>query len=252
MTAAARHSLRSGVARIVLSAPASQNAFGDEVVDAVSRGLDLAESDASCRAVVISAEGAHFCRGLDIDRSFAGGLPREQLRRAADCLKRIVRCPRPVIACVGLVAACDLVLATGSAVFMLPEAFVGMIPALVTPFLARRLTPGRIRYMVLSTRGIPAAEAHQIGLADEVVTGSMTEALDRQLKRLFRASPAALAECKAYFDTLGSADLDAQVDLAFDRLMRFLEAPEVVDGIRTFAAGGPSPWSQPYRSTRDV
>src|SRR4051794_17851779 len=86
-------------------------------------------------------------------------LMRLKTRELLECLTLICNVPCPVIASiqgqvmgggVGLVAACDIALSEDHVTFSLPEVTVGMIPALITPFLCRRLTLGRIQYLALS------------------------------------------------------------------------------------------------------
>ena len=145
-----------------------------------------------------------------------------------------------------LVAACDLVLATSDASFMLSEVIVGLIPALIAPFLRRRLSSARVRYMTLSSRAINADEAWQFGLVDEVAKEGMMRALDRQLKRLFRSNPSALAESKRYFAELDGTTLERQVEIALKHATSWLSQPEVVEGMQSFVDGFSPPWWQKY------
>ena len=291
----------SGVARITLARPLSGNALNLVLLEQLSHFIKEANCDDSCRVITISAEGTHFCQGIDLEETLrralgdtrralgdtrralgdtrrALGDTRQALgdtRRALgdtlpnggppelalfnhtfiDCLTLIARSSRPVIACVegkvtggglGLVAACDLVLATSNASFMLSEVIVGLIPALIAPFLRRRLSSARVRYMTLSSRAINADEAWQFGLVDEVAKEGMMRALDRQLKRLFRSNPSALAESKRYFAELDGTTLERQVEIALKHATSWLSQPEVVEGMQSFVDGFSPPWWQKY------
>ncbi|UQA57017.1 enoyl-CoA hydratase/isomerase family protein [Polyangium aurulentum] len=258
-----RSFMDAGVARVILSAPESGNALTTPMLEGLARALALAESDPTCRVIVLSAEGNHFCQGLDLAAAFAsGGRPDGHfLRLSVDCLLKIRSARVPVIARVegdvsgggvGLVAACDVVIAAPAATFMLPEVVVGMIPAVIAPFLLRRLTPARLRYMALSSRGVRGAEARELGLVDEVVEDETDRAVDRQIQRFFRSSPRALSECKRYFDALTPGDLEAQATAAIDRLSTWLGDPEVVAGARAFSEGEVPPWFEKYRRRSDA
>lgn len=245
----------SDVAHLTLADPRSGNALGPELVTGLKTMLERALTERSCRAIVIDAEGDSFCSGMDLDAARAGPLQVEPfLRLFLDCLSAIRGTHVPVIAHVagraqgggvGLVAACDLVIAGEGATFALPEALVGMFPALIGPFLLRRLSPARACSLALSTRALTAAEALALGLVDEVATDSRA-ALIRQLQRLLRASPEALAACKRYF-TLLSGDGKVQQDAGLAHLLEWVARPEVADGLRLFGEGLTPPWFGRYR-----
>jgi methylglutaconyl-CoA hydratase/polyketide biosynthesis enoyl-CoA hydratase PksH len=263
ITEAFQYEIRSAVARLTLSSPNSGNLLTVSLVEHLSQGLKQAEADDSCRVIVLQAEGEDFCKGLNLEAAFARGdrVDTAIFRKFLDCITLISNSTKPVIAFVEgnvtgggvcLVAACDVVIASEYAVFMLPEAIVGMIPAIVTPFLLRRMTLGRVKYMTLSTRGIPASEAQVFGLVDEVAVDGMAYTLTRQLQRLFRSSPHALAESKRYFDRLQAEELNQQLEIALDQITSWLEQPDVVGGIRAFAEGFSPPWFQKYRGDKNV
>jgi len=208
--------------------------------------------------ITISAEGTDFCKGLDLEEAFANGRHPDPgfLKTFLDCLMLICSSSRPVIASVeghvtgggvGLVAACDLVLTTKDVIFMLSEVIVGMIPALITPFLLRRMASARIGYLTLSTRGINAPEAKAFGLVDEVAEDGMETTLHRQLQRLLRSSPSAVAASKRYFNRFGSGDLQRQTEMALEESLAWVEQPEVIEGIRTFSEGFSPPWFYKHR-----
>lgn len=250
-----RCTVTDGIASLTLCFPGSGNALNAPLVERLSGLFRQVTREPSCRVVVIRAEGPHFCRGLDIAATFADGRRPERrfLRDVFDCFAMFCTAEQPVIAAVdgevtgggvGLVAACDLVIATPRASFQLPEVVVGMIPALIAPYLLRRVTPGRLRYMALSSRRIGGAEAHAWGLVDELVEPTLEPALDRQMKRLLRSSPRAIGESKKYFDALASFDIDRHRETAVDRLSSWLDNDDVVDSVRQFASGLAPPWFQ--------
>jgi len=261
LTAPVQCEIEAAVAYVALSAPASGNALNVAMLEGLKRALAQATSDASCRAIVIAAEGDHFCRGLDLEAALSeSGLPDEAfVKLSLECLSRIRSARLPVIACVqgavtggglGLVAACDIVIAEPQAVFMLSEVIVGMMPALIAPFLLRRLTPARLSYLAQSSRGIRGVEAREFGLVDELAEEGASGALHRQLQRILRSSPEALAESKRYIDALTSRDLAFQIDAATAQLLAWLSRPDVGQGIRAFAEGGVPPWFQKHAARR--
>lgn len=254
--------LDAGVAWITLADPERGNALDAALVAGLDGALRQATGEPSCRVIVLRAEGDSFCRGLDLEAAFDEAAPDPSMWQAiADTLLRICAADQPVIASVegevsaggvGLAAACDLVLASDDASFVLSEVIVGMIPALIAPFLLRRLTPARARYLALSSRRVRGAEARELGLIDELVEGSMARALERQIRRLLRSSPRALAASKRYFDQMAGNDLGRRAFEAQVRLRAWLDEPGVLAGIRTFNDGFAPPWFQKREVCQDV
>jgi methylglutaconyl-CoA hydratase/polyketide biosynthesis enoyl-CoA hydratase PksH len=261
MTSAVAYELRSGVAWITLSAPESGNALNDCMIGAIADCVGRGESDALCRVIVIRSSAPEFCKGLDFDCVLSETLDlRDVGRTLANCLSRISHCNKPVIACVegnatgggvGLASACDLVISLEGATFTLPEAIIGMIPAVITPFLLRRMPAGRVQYLTLSSRSLTALEAREFGLVDEVACGGMEAALGGQLRRLFCSSPRALAEIKRYFERLNGDELGRQTQIACDQLESWLIQPDVISGVRDFAEGFSPPWFAKYSQNEE-
>jgi enoyl-CoA hydratase/carnithine racemase len=246
-------------ASLRLRAAQRGNSLDRQMVSELLSALREAMSAPDWRVLVLSAEGPAFCRGFDLEQEL-----QEEASWVADtgellseCMTLLVESHRPVVAVVeaeviggglGLVAACDLVLASRAATFAATEALIGLIPAVISPFLARRMGYARLRYLALSTRVLDAQQAQGLGLVDEVVEGAMATALKRQLQRLLRSSPAALAEIKRYTSELQQrehaqgASLAQQCGFSTAALRAWLARPGVLEGVREFAAGGTPPW----------
>lgn len=258
MSKVVRYETYSGVAQITLMAPQTGNALTSDLVSQLHQFLQQSLNDESCRVITISAEGSDFCKGLDLESVLIENESSNSkfFKIFLDCLICICNSSRPVIACVegnvtggglGLVAACDLVLAVENITFMLPEVILGIFPALITPFLLRRLTPARLKYLTLSTRQIKSLEAKEFGLVDEVVTEEMSQVLNRQLQRLLRASPNAIAKSKQYFEQMSFVDLNQHTEIALSQLTLWLEQPEVLESFKNFVQGFSPSWFQKYR-----
>jgi methylglutaconyl-CoA hydratase/polyketide biosynthesis enoyl-CoA hydratase PksH len=260
MPAPVCYELRSEVAHITLSAAESGNALNEVTLQHLNEGIDRANSEESCRAIVISALGSDFCKGMDFNfvLSKSSNL-RDLARPFVNSLSLITASAKPVIGCVegtasgggvGLVAACDMVIATETARFTLPEVIVGMIPALITPFLLRRMPPARVQYLALSSRVLNAAEAQAFGLVDQITTGTMRDAVHNQLQRLFRSAPGGLTEYKHYVARLQGEELQREIRMAIEQFDSWVVQPDVLAGVRTFAEGFAPPWFQKYKEKR--
>jgi len=213
-------------------------------------------SDDGSRFVTIEGGPAAFCTGMDIGALAAPGedpastASLEVLGRFAALLDAIERAPRPVIALVdgpaigggtGLAAATDFVIATPRADFSLPEVFLGLIPAMVYPVLARRVGVPRARWLALGAASLSAEEALRMGLVDQV-TEDLEGALEQCGRRLLRADPRALAEVKLlvaeHYGVSESYRSDASA-----RFGRLFASPETRSRLARFG-GGESPWPE--------
>jgi methylglutaconyl-CoA hydratase len=171
------------VRRITLARPEVRNAFDDALIEELTRAFADAAEDAGVRVVVLAGEGPTFCAGADVNwMRKAGGYTKaeneEDAGRMARMLRGIDACPKPVIALahgaaigggVGLVAAADIAIAAEGTVFSLAEVRLGILPAVVSPFVLRAIGPRAARDLFLTGDRFDAREAHRIGLVHQVV-----------------------------------------------------------------------------------
>jgi polyketide biosynthesis enoyl-CoA hydratase PksH len=143
---------------------------------------------------------------------------------------------------IGLVAASDIVIADEKANFGLSEALFGLLPACVMPFLIRRTGYQKALWMTLTTQGIPASRAYQIGLVDEVST-NVSDAVRKNLLRLTRLETGTIRELKEYMAELWIMDESTQ-RLAVNRITSLVQSEKVRHNIRNFVNNGKFPWDK--------
>jgi len=194
------------VLRIVLARPETRNAFdGTAIAELAEAFVDVGKA----RAVVLVGEGASFCAGADIDwmrQSVA--LTQDENVADANALRRmfdaIDTCPAPVIAVVqghaigggaGLVATADIALAHERAVFGFSEVKLGITPAVISPYVLRKIGESAARRYFVTGERFDAATALRIGLVHEVVT-DLDAALQAVLGELRTAGPRATRHAK--------------------------------------------------------
>lgn len=219
--------------------------------------LQTLSSNHTARLVILEGIPGSFCEGLDLDElaykserdssDFNAGLD-----RFAQLLAALERDPRPVIALVdgqamgggvGIAAAADLILASPRASFALPETVMGMIPAVIFPYVARRIGVSKARLLALGAKPLAAATALQMGLVDEMAD-DLEATCRRYVRRFVRMDPQAIGTMKALIATYFSAPADYQTD-AVDRLHELLMSQETCRRLRRFAAGD-SPWTEEH------
>ena len=208
--------MRDGaVARVTLSRPEVRNAFNAELIaDLHDAFATLAvEPPEALRAVVLAGEGAAFCAGADVAwmrASVALSVEDNEAdaRRMAEMLATIDACPVPVIARVhgaalgggmGLCAVADIALAASDTVFGFTETKLGILPAVISPFVIARIGEGQARALFPTGERFDAERALRIGLVHEVLADELTldERVAAVVGELLSAGPVAARAAKA-------------------------------------------------------
>ncbi|MCK5219600.1 enoyl-CoA hydratase/isomerase family protein, partial [bacterium] len=155
---------------------------------------------------------------------------------------------------VGLVGACDIVLATEKASFEMSEVILGLIPANVLPFVySLRLPPQKLRYLILTAKKVMADEAQRLNLIDELVLETeLPQAVKAVIKKIFRSSPAALAETKRFTQKLFGKKTEQATLLAREKLLEMIKNPEVIKAIRAFNDGDMPTWFGKYKPEKPL
>jgi len=200
-----------GIVTLTLDRPEAKNALSAALVTRLTEALATLGDDATVRAVVLTGAGEVFCAGADIgEMRAAGAAPPEQneadSRRFARMLECIERQPQPTIAlvngaafggAVGLVAACDIALAATGARFALSEVRLGLVPAMISPYVIRAIGTREARRWFLTGEAMDAATALRIGLVHETAdAGTLGAAADGIFGALLTGAPGAQAEIK--------------------------------------------------------
>jgi methylglutaconyl-CoA hydratase len=200
-----------GIVTLTLDRPEAKNALSAALVEQITESLETLAGDATVRAIVLTGAGDVFCAGADIgEMRAAGQAPAGQneadSRRFARMLECIERQPQPTVArvngaayggAVGLVAACDIALAATGARFALSEVRLGLVPAMISPYVIRAIGTREARRWFLTGEAMDAATALRIGLAHEIAAaGDLGAATDSVLRALLAGAPGAQAEIK--------------------------------------------------------
>ena len=238
-----------GVARLWLSRPEVRNAFDGQMVTELRTVLDeLAASD-SVRVVVLGGRGQVFCAGADLEwmKKLAGFGREENLAEArdmADLFFALASSPKPVVARVqgaalgggaGLVAACDIAVAAEGTRFGFPEVRLGLIPAVISPYVLARIGESAARELFLTGERFEADKAREIGLVRAVVPEpDLDAAVDGRVHELLQAGPRAVAEAKALLRAVGGRGVDDVRQETVDRIAAVRASPEGQEGLRSF------------------
>ena len=200
-----------GIARVTLARPDVRNAFNTDVIRELHATFTRLSDDPDVRAVVLAGEGKVFCGGADINWMRASlELSVEQnvadAERMSEMYRAIDRCSKPVIARIhgaalgggaGLAAVCDIAIASDDALFGFTETKLGIIPAVISPFVLAKIGVSYARALFLTGERFGAERARSIGLIHEVVpAANLDAAVERVLGELRTAGPSAVAACQ--------------------------------------------------------
>jgi methylglutaconyl-CoA hydratase len=241
---------RGPAAWLWMNRPEVRNALSDELLAALETAFDVLEEDADARVLVLAGRGPAFCSGGDLAKmEKAAKMTRSRSRREASrfakLLYRMHSYPKPIVARVhgpafaggmGLVAACDLVAAADEAEFALPESRIGLVPAMISPYLVRAMGAQQARRYILTGERLAAREAHRLGFVHECVSAAeLDAAVGKFCERLVLAGPEALAHAKKLLLRVEGAPITPQ--LANETAAALAEAragAEAREGIRSF------------------
>lgn len=233
---------------ITLNRPERRNAMTPQMQEELIAAFEDAVAT-GCRVLVLAGAGDAFCAGLDLsalqsmsDKSAAEH--RVDADRIAKLFRTLYELPIPTIAAVhgaaiaggtGLATVCDFTIATPGAKFGFTEARIGFVPALVSAYLALQIGDKRSRDLLLTARIFDAAEAHRLGLVNEVVPPERLAERVRQLaESLVANSPESQRGTKRLMAALNKTWLDAAIEMAIEANAESRQTPDFREGIASF------------------
>jgi len=237
MSAPVLTAIVAGVARITLNRPEKRNALNHATVAALTSELQRCAADAAVRAVQITGAGTAFCAGADLTEMQAQAHAGEAANLAdaeqlSTLLALLDSLPKPTLARVngdgyggalGLLGACDVVVAVEDAKFAFTEVRLGIIPAVISPFVLGKIGESAARRYFLTAETITAATLQELGLVHEVVPAGQLDAVCARITQaILKGAPQALAAAKTLVRDVAhvgarnraSASLDAAARLA--------------------------------------
>jgi len=249
---------KDGVTRLTLNRPEVHNAFDDDMIGRLTDALRAAESDPACRAVVLRSNGRNFSAGADLNwmrrvASYTTGENRADALRLAEMLRTLNRLAKPTVALVqgaafgggvGLIACCDIVVSVPEAKFALTEVRLGIIPAVISPYVVSAIGERAARRYLLTAERFDAAEAQRLGLVHIVCDAAELEARGAALlDELAKNGPDAIGECKSLIFAVSRGPVDqAMIADTAERITRLRASDEGHEGLNAFLDKRPPSW----------
>jgi len=247
---------------ITLNRPERHNAFDDALIASLTEALRDMEADASVRVVVLSGAGASFSAGADLGwmKRMAGFSREENVRDAMGLgalMRTLAHLAKPTVARVhgaaygggvGLVACCDIAVALQGATFSFSEAKLGLIPAVISPYVIATIGERAARRYFLTAERFDAAEAWRLGLVHDLATtpDDLDDRIGDVIEALLACGPAAQRESKELIRAVAHRPVMSDViqDTA-ERIARVRASPEGREGVAAFLEKRKPSWVPP-------
>ncbi|MGZ5078234.1 MAG: enoyl-CoA hydratase/isomerase family protein [Usitatibacter sp.] len=250
------------VGLVTMNRPERHNAFDDSLIQELTEALRTMEAEDGIRVVVLSGAGKSFSAGADLNwmKRMAGFSKDENQRDAmglAALMRTLAHLRKPTIARVqgaaygggvGLVACCDIAVASQAASFALSEARLGLIPAVISPYVVAAIGERAARRYFLTAERFEAAEAWRLGLVHELASGEgeLDEKLGEIVDALLSAGPAAQREAKELIRAVsGRAVTSELIQDTAERIARIRSSPEGREGVAAFLDKRRASWLPP-------
>jgi methylglutaconyl-CoA hydratase len=251
---------RGSAAWLWLARPERRNALGEALIAGLTGAIEELSARADIRMIVLAGEGPSFCAGADLDgmrRAVTQG-EADNLRDAqamAGLMAKLAALPKPTIARVqgaaygggvGLVACCDIAIAADDAKFSLSEVRLGLIPAVISPYVVEAIGLRQARFYTLTAEVFGAQEALALGLVHRVVAASeLDAAVDDMLALLAKGGPQAQSASKILLREVACHPHGAELrDLTAARIASVRAGAEAQEGIAAFLGKRKPRWAE--------
>ncbi|MBM3772052.1 MAG: hypothetical protein FJW27_12360 [Acidimicrobiia bacterium] len=252
-------SLRDGyVERLTLNRPEVRNALNDELIAELEHWANRVRGDRAVRVAVLAGAGSCFCAGADLawmaktvtytqDQNIADAEALTRMFGALDSL------PVPLIGRVqgaalgggsGLAAVCDIVVAEQPAVFGFTEVKLGIIPAVISPFILAKIGRSAARELFLTGMRFSAAHAREIALIHRVVpSDALDDAVESYVAEVTTGGPEAVRAAKSLIREVSESPADQIAGLTAGAIATRCVSPEGQEGLRAFLEKRKPAWS---------
>ena len=240
---------RGLAAYVTLARPEVHNAFNARLIAELLAAFQELDGDDDIRAVVLQGDGPNFSAGADLNwmgasLHYSRDENVEDALRMADMFRVIDNCRHPVIGRIhgaalgggtGLAAVCDIAIAAEGTRFGFTEARLGIAPAVISPFVLRKIGESHARALFLTAERFDAARAQAIGLVHQVVPlDQLDDAVRKTLQHIGLCGPAGVRAAKVMARTVLKLNDDEARETTAATIAGLRAGPEGQEGIRAF------------------
>lgn len=248
----------NGICSLILDNPECHNAFDDRLIELLNNSLLEIENDTSIRVIVLSANGKNFSAGADLNwmKRMAQYQEQENLDDSialARMMYNLYNLSKPTIAAVqggtygggvGLLACCDFVIASPSAKFALSEVKLGLIPAVISPYVIKAIGVRQAKRYFLSAETFDALQAQRLGLVHEISEHALEDA-KRHAMQWQKNGPLAMVAAKSLCSEVDQKPIDEQLLLqTAKKIAKIRVGAEGREGLSAFLEKRRPKWQQ--------
>ena len=248
---------RDGVTSVTLNRPQVHNAFDAQLIQELTDEANRLSKDNHTRVVVLRSEGKSFCAGADLNwmKSMADYSIEENIADSqilAGVFEAWDNLPKPVVGRIqgaalgggtGLTAVCDIAVAAEPAVFGFTEVRLGLLPAVISPFVLAKIGVGAARELFLTGERFSAQIALKIGLVNRVVApDALDSAVDACVEKLLKGGPAAHGRIKQLLRDLAESNPGEVRKTTTRAIAEARASSEGVEGMEAFLSRRKPSW----------
>ena len=252
------------IATVTLRRPEVHNAFNAQIIEELLAAFTELAADEQLHGVILTGDGPSFSAGADLSMmksatSFTQEQNLNDALRLSDLLSAINTLPCPVVGRIngtamgggiGLVSVCDIAIAAESARFAFSEVKLGIAPAVISPFVIRKIGESNARVLFVTGERFSATRAREVGLIHSVVPlEHLDDAIQKAVHELLTSAPQAIRTCKTLATTVGQMDYDTARDYTAATIAQLRVSDEGQEGLRSFLEKRKPRWVTP---TEDI
>ncbi len=241
--------LNNAVFTVTLTRPERHNAFDETLIAEITDAVTWGNESPHVRVIVLRSEGVSFCAGADLNwmkrvADYSIEENEADARKMQIMYEAIATSPKATIARVqgaaigggaGIVAACDIAVASDEAKFAFSEVRLGIAPAVIAPYVLRKIGVGAARALFLTGERFGVDKAFRLGLVESVVPAStLDEMVQEKIVAILQGSPEAITRIKQLVDGVAFQELNHAAPLTVRTIAELRVSAEGQEGIRAF------------------
>lgn len=241
---------QDSVCTLILNRIEKHNAFDAHLIQELQIQLEKAIKNPTIRLILLKSNGVHFSAGADLNwmqqmAEFSEEENRQDALKLANLLLTLHQSPKPTIVQVqgaafgggaGLIAACDIGIASVNARFCFSEVSLGLIPAVISPYVINAIGKKAANWLFISAEIIDATQAKHLGLIQHCVEeNTLDEFISNYIKKMIRLAPQAISESKMLVNKVGHSPIGEEMsEYTSACLAKKRVSPEGQLGLRAF------------------
>jgi methylglutaconyl-CoA hydratase len=240
---------KDDVATVTLNRPDVHNAMNETLMNELTGCFHQLSTDDSIRVIILTGNGKSFCAGADLTWmkhmvNYSLTENKKDSRLLLEMYESIHSCPKPVIGRInggafgggiGLLAVCDITITIPEVPFAFSEVKLGIIPAVISTFVASRMTPATMRRLFITGERFDSVTAQKIGLIDIIATPEkLDETVSTCVEQVLSSGPNAIKEVKHLIYNLQKMDMKEYREFTVEKISELRVSEEGQEGIKGF------------------